>query len=195
MPAKLRCFVAMAFGQKDTDGRGISCACQTRASAAPRRHGRQCQISDALRDLTQGVRTQATSLDFTTEALDDVARDLRFKLGDAGIPLEDIVSSGLGYANLLYIATVIVELAKARDADLTLFLVEEPEAHLHPQLQMLMLDFLLLQANKSAQRAPVAGKPGGRIQIVVTTHSPSLTAWVGPEHIVVVRSDASSRTP
>jgi putative ATP-dependent endonuclease of OLD family len=146
------------------------------------------QISDALRDLTQGIRTQATSLDFTTEALSDVARDLRFKLGDAGIPLEDIVSSGLGYANLLYIATVIVELAKARDADLTLFLVEEPEAHLHPQLQMLMLDFLLLQANKSAQRAPVAGKPEGRIQIVVTTHSPNLTAWVGPEHIVVVRS-------
>lgn len=146
------------------------------------------QISDALKDLTQGVRSQAASLDFTTEALSDVARDLRFKLGDVGIPLEDITSSGLGYANLLYIATVVVELAKARDADLTLFLVEEPEAHLHPQLQMLVLDFLLLQAKRSAERHPISGAPEGRIQIIVTTHSPNLTAWVAPEHVVVVRS-------
>jgi len=146
------------------------------------------QIGDALRNLTQGIRAQATSLDFTTEALSDVARDLRFRLGDAGIPLEDIVSSGLGYANLLYISTVVVELAKARDADLTLFLVEEPEAHLHPQLQMLVLDFMLLQAQKSAERPIVAGAPEGRIQIVVTTHSPNLTAWVAPGRVVVVRS-------
>lgn len=151
------------------------------------------QIGDALKDLTQGVRAQSASLDFTTEALSDVARDLRFKLGDAGIDLEEIVCSGLGYANLLYIATVIVELAKARDADLTLFLVEEPEAHLHPQLQMLVLDFLLLQAKRSAERPLIAGAPEGRIQIVVTTHSPNLTAWVPPEHVVVVRSVREAR--
>ena len=35
-------------------------------------------------------------------------------------------------ANLLFIATVILELENAQDAELTLFLVEEPEAHLHP---------------------------------------------------------------
>lgn len=149
------------------------------------------EIGIALGHLTRGVRPQTASLEFTTEVLSDVARDLRFRLSDSGVPPQDIRSSGLGYANLLYMATVIVELAKAREADLTLFLVEEPEAHLHPQLQMLVLDFLLDQAKKSATREIPSGQPEGRIQVIVTSHSPNLTAWVSPEHLVVVRSEGN----
>jgi len=145
-------------------------------------------ITTALGELTGGVRPQAAQVNFGNETIQDVARDLRFKLGDSGARLDDIRSSGLGYANLLYMATVVVELTKARDADLTLFLVEEPEAHLHPQLQRLVLEFLLEKAKKSFEAEPGLGQPEGRIQVVVSTHSPNLTAWVSPKHLVVVRS-------
>jgi putative ATP-dependent endonuclease of OLD family len=146
------------------------------------------EIETALGALTSGVRRQQAKLDFATESLLDVARSLRFKLADAGVTPEEIRASGLGYSNLLYMATVVVELTKAKETDLTLFLVEEPEAHLHPQLQMLVLEFLLENAQNSIKAPIISGKPEGRIQVIVSTHSPNLTAWVSPKHLVVVRS-------
>lgn len=145
-------------------------------------------LKDALKELTGGIREQSAEVKFGEPTIQDIARDLRFKLGDSGVNLDDIKASGLGYANLLYMATVVVELSKARDADLTLFLVEEPEAHLHPQLQMLVLEFLLDRAKKSFDEPLISGQPEGRIQIIVTTHSPNLTAWVHPKHLVITRS-------
>lgn len=148
------------------------------------------EIGLLLRDLTTGAREQKAALGFSdNESLYDIARDLRFKLADVDMTNpEELRHSGLGYANLLFMATVIMELEKAKDADLTLFLVEEPEAHLHPQLQMLVLDFLQEKAKQSSQATRKPGEAEGRIQVIVTTHSPNLTAWIDPENLVVMRS-------
>lgn len=146
-------------------------------------------VDVGLSALTSGVRQQVASLGFASdEKLIDIARDLRFKLADHGIEPEDLRYSGHGYANLLYMATIAVELEKVNDADLTLFLVEEPEAHLHPQLQAAVLGFLEDQAAKSCVEKPGAKGRAGQIQIIVATHSPNLSAWVESKKLVYFKS-------
>lgn len=146
-------------------------------------------VEIGLSALTAGVRRQAASLGFASdEKLIDIARDLRFKLADHGIEPEDLRYSGHGYANLLYIATIAVELEKVNDADLTLFLVEEPEAHLHPQLQAAVLGFLEEQSKKSRELRTGRQGPAGELQVIVTTHSPNLSAWVESKNLVFFRS-------
>lgn len=150
-------------------------------------------VEVGLSALTAGVRRQSASLGFASdEKLIDIARDLRFKLADHGIEPEDLRYSGHGYANLLYMATIAVELEKVNDADLTLFLVEEPEAHLHPQLQAAVLSFLDEQATKSRIQKERHQGPAGELQIIVATHSPNLSAWVESRKLVFFRSHLPS---
>jgi hypothetical protein len=85
-------------------------------------------------------------------------------------------------------ATIAVELENVNDADLTLFLVEEPEAHLHLQLQAAVLSFLDEQAEKSRKLREGHQEPAGESQVIVATHSPNLSAWVESKKLVFFHS-------
>ena len=147
------------------------------------------RINAPLGSLTEGARAQAMSLQFAEPKIEAIARALRARLNDEGIVAQDITRSGLGYANLLYIATVLTELEAAQEADLTVLLVEEPEAHLHPQLQSLLLNLLYDRAGeKSSDAGADPGRPSGRIQVLITTHSPVLASAAPVADLVILHA-------
>jgi putative ATP-dependent endonuclease of OLD family len=91
----------------------------------------------------------------------------------------ELYQNGLGYNNLIYIATVLGDLKRRKELDEEAYvalLIEEPEAHLHPQLQNIFFNYLN-QLNKIG------------FQIFVSSHSPTITAKADLDSLIVLQED------
>lgn len=87
----------------------------------------------------------------------------------------DRTRHGLGFNNLLFMAAELLLLSESAETGLPLLLIEEPEAHLHPQLQLRLMEFL---EEKTKGEAPV--------QVIVSTHSPNLSSKADIENVTLV---------
>ncbi len=94
--------------------------------------------------------------------------DLAFDAGGRGSG-----KPGLGSDNLLFMACELLLLAQENEGN-KLLLIEEPEAHLHPQRQLRVMKWLQDQADDKG------------IQIIVTTHSPNLASVIRLNKIVII---------
>jgi putative ATP-dependent endonuclease of OLD family len=149
----------------------------------------QAQMGDA----TPPSRAHTVGIASREQELRRLSRLLRIQLAEDGLQLGEVGQIGLGYANLLYISMIVLQLSRASEYDLTLLLVEEPEAHLHPQLQTVLLDYLMNRARESGT-SPEKLQPAGKIQVIVTTHSPVLASAVSISNVGVVTRQAIDAT-
>lgn len=95
----------------------------------------------------------------------------------------EIEQNGLGFNNLIFMAVVLSELAKSPDARYRSLIVEEPEAHLHPQLQAVLLSYLEMI------KAVEGEKP---IQLFVTSHSPNFASIADLDSLVCLVDTGNS---
>lgn len=141
------------------------------------------RIGDSLKAALGAQLSQGTMIQFSEVSFSRIVEGLRLlyfpdlSKADAA-QFRALEENSLGYNNLLYIASILAELTYEADEGqgektyLRLLLIEEPEAHLHPQLQIRLLRHL-----EKAAKAP-------GMQVIITTHSTVITAAVSVDHVI-----------
>jgi putative ATP-dependent endonuclease of OLD family len=89
----------------------------------------------------------------------------------------DLYQNGLGYNNLIYTATILGHLkqrAAVEPSSYMALLIEEPEAHLHPQLQNIFFKYLHTLNHE-------------HFQVFISSHSPTITAKADLDSLIILQ--------
>ena len=136
-------------------------------------------INDSLENALGTVFAQTTKIRFGDVTFERIVEALRIVFFPGKIPTEESVyrnlfENSLGYNNLIYLATILAEFEGLKEnySSPRILLIEELEAHLHPQIQIKVLKYLKEQAEKND------------IQVIITTHSTTIASATPIEDII-----------
>jgi len=147
----------------------------------------QDSISDRIKSLNTsylahfilGNDLVRAGVDVSSVELRNILESLQLLLLD-GEERQETTKHGLGLNNLLFMAAEFLLLQSPEGPVSPLVLIEEPEAHLHPQLQLRLIELLEKQTSFTTNdRRP--------IQVLMTSHSPNLASRVDLKHLVVMQ--------
>ena len=137
----------------------------------------RCDLDSQMTAIAGSELTQKTELIFTDPTFRRIIAGLQPEI--EGLPFG---LNGLGYNNLIFTSATLGTLRWSSQFSFRSILVEEPEAHLHPQLQVLFLKYLV----------DVAGnREGNAVQVIASSHSPILASQAPIDSVVSVHEDNS----
>lgn len=129
-------------------------------------------INSQMASIAGTELSQTTELIFSDPSFHRIIAGLQPEI--EGLPFS---LNGLGYNNLVYTAATLGTLRRSDQYSFRSILVEEPEAHLHPHLQVLLLRYLAKAVDK---------ENGHEVQVIASTHSPILASQAPIDSIVSV---------
>lgn len=143
------------------------------------------RIEDYFADDADGKRILQAIRD-NLESFNDKGQASNAELKTSDIQLKAILESlslnapeinpGLGELNLLFIAAELLLLKDDTDGGLKLALIEELEAHLHPQAQLRLISYLQNEYNEND------------VQIIISTHSPILASKINLKNLILMKN-------
>ena len=129
-------------------------------------------INSQMTSIAGEQLAQKTELIFSDPAFHRIIAGLQPEI--EGLPF---ALNGLGYNNLVFTAATLGTLRRSAQFSFRSILVEEPEAHLHPQLQILLLrHFVKVTAEHT----------GNEVQVIASSHSPILVSQAPIDSIVSI---------
>jgi putative ATP-dependent endonuclease of the OLD family len=137
------------------------------------------RIDEQIRKLAGPQLDVEPTLGLNPSRPEQLIRSLRLFVGRERT--RSVSDTSTGNANVIYLALLLERLTARREAGrnvATLLGVEEPEAHLHPGLQRQLFSYLL-------RHGP---------NLLLTTHSPNITAVSPLKSIVLLHGDAEHGT-